>query len=145
MRFLALAFAARACALTCNNGSRLALNMSSIDGVIEPALFGSNLEFTLHDIATGLSAQLVSNRFSVPFDARWPPRWEALRGGRDPAVDYPGASGRAARPRCAATLAAARRAASCRPSPARAGSRASATAALSSYSRRVAPTRGGSP
>ena len=96
MRFLALAFAARACALTCNNGSRLALNMSSIDGVIEPALFGSNLEFTRHDIATGLSAQLVSNRFfSVPFDARWPPRWEALRGGRDPAVDYPGASGRA--------------------------------------------------
>ena len=60
MRFLALAFAARACALTCNNGSRLALNMSSIDGVIEPALFGSNLEFTRHDIATGLSAQLVS-------------------------------------------------------------------------------------
>ncbi len=96
MRWLALLLAARARALTCDNSSRLALNTSSIDGVIEPALFGSNLEFTRHDIAAGLSAQLVSNRFfSVPFDARWPPRGAALRGGREPAVECPGASGRA--------------------------------------------------
>ena len=57
---------------------------------INPALFGLDLEFTRHDVWSGLSAQLISNRefavqppgtaWPMAWPAGFPPRWAALPG-----------------------------------------------------------------
>ena len=64
--------------------------------VIRPELFGLDLEFTRHDVWSGLSAELISNRlFAVqppgtswpqPWPSGFPPRWAALPGGAAPSV-----------------------------------------------------------
>merc|ERR1719456_2046767 len=45
---------------------------------ISPLLFGHNLEFTRHDLFTGLSAQLIANRQFVvtPNGTKWPYAWD---------------------------------------------------------------------
>eukprot|EP01044_Picomonas_judraskeda_P004756 COSAG03_NODE_426_length_8006_cov_75.576957_7_plen_558_part_00 len=63
----------------------LALDLTKAVGVVEPELYGHDLEFTRHDLFTGLSAELVANRkFAVPTPcdgsgmACWPQPVQAL-------------------------------------------------------------------